>query len=305
MLEKTLESPLDCKETQPVNPKGNQSWIFIGRTMLKLKLQHFGPGAKNQLIEKDPDAGKDWRQEEQGMTEDEMVGWYHQLDGHEFEQALGVGDGQGGLVCCSPWGCKELDTTEQLNWTELTWDRGKGMNKVPEAEKWKADSGQWVHKVWWRLENLREVVGQQATARRLPGLRRLWNHGPSPWLMGALWDTGLELCLGKTDLVTMWRLGWRSGKGASPSSLLPWHFVHNRTCLYVLPTRDWALKGRPEYHPSLAACANSWYSQAQNIIQLKGRGQGVCMLGLLLLLMKITSFCSQFEEPLSTFIEGF
>ena len=87
--------------------------------MLKLKLQYFGHMMwRTDSLEKDPDAGKNWRQEEKGMTEDEMVGWHHWLDGHEFEQALGVGDGQGGLVCCSPWGRKELDTTEQLNWTE-------------------------------------------------------------------------------------------------------------------------------------------------------------------------------------------
>ena len=121
VLEKTLESPLDCKEIQPVNPKGNQSWIVIGSTDDKAEAPVLWPAdAKNWLIGKDPDAGKDWRQEQKGMTEDEMVGWHHWLDGHEFEQALGVGDGQGGLVCCSPWGCKESDTTEWLSWTELS-----------------------------------------------------------------------------------------------------------------------------------------------------------------------------------------
>ena len=116
-----LLSPLDCKEIQPVNPKGNQSWIFIGRTYAAVEAPIvWPPDAKNWFIGKDPDAGKDWRQEEKGMTEDEMVGWHHWLDGHEFEQALGVGDRQGSLVCCSPWGCKELDMTEGLNWTELT-----------------------------------------------------------------------------------------------------------------------------------------------------------------------------------------
>ena len=119
-LEKTLESPLDCKETQPVNPKGNKSWIFTGRTDAKAEAPIlWPPDAKNWLTEKDPDSGKDRSQEEEGMTEDEMVGWYHWLDGHEFEQALGVGDGQGSLVCCSPWGHKESDTTERLNWTQL------------------------------------------------------------------------------------------------------------------------------------------------------------------------------------------
>ena len=118
VLEKTLESSLDCKEILPVKPKGNQSWIFIGRTDAEAETLIFWPPyAKNWLTWKDPDAEKDWRQEK-GMTEDEMVGWHHQLNGHEFEQALGAGDGQGSLVCCSPWGCKELDTTEwQLNWT--------------------------------------------------------------------------------------------------------------------------------------------------------------------------------------------
>ena len=119
VLDKTLESPLNCKEIQPVHPKGNQSWIFIGRTDAEGEAAIlWPPDVKNWLLGKDPDAGKNWRQEEKGMTEDEMVGWHHWLDGHEFEQALGVGDGQGGLVCCSLWGCKELDTTEQLNWTE-------------------------------------------------------------------------------------------------------------------------------------------------------------------------------------------
>ena len=94
VLEKTLESPLDCKEIKPVHPKGNQSWIFIGRINAEAEAPIFwSPDAQNWLIRKDPEAGKDWRQEEKGMTEDEMVGWHHQLDGHEFEQALGVGDG--------------------------------------------------------------------------------------------------------------------------------------------------------------------------------------------------------------------
>ena len=119
VLEKTLKSPLDCKEIQPVNPKGNQSWIFIGRTDAEAETPIlWPPDAKNWLTGKDPDAGKDWRQEEKGTTEDEMVGWHHRLDGHEFEQAPGVGVGQGNLECCSPWGHKESDTTERLNWTE-------------------------------------------------------------------------------------------------------------------------------------------------------------------------------------------
>ena len=100
VLEKTLESALDCKEIKPVNPKGNQPWIFPGRTEAEAPVL-WPPDLKNWLIRKDPDPGKDW--------EDEMIGWHHWLDGHEFEQALGVGDGQGSLACYSPWGCKELD----------------------------------------------------------------------------------------------------------------------------------------------------------------------------------------------------
>ena len=115
MLE-NLEIPLDCKEIQPVHPKGDQSWVFTGGTDLKLKLQYFGHlmGRADSFL-KDPDAGKDSRQEEKGTTEDEMVGWNHRLNGHEFGWTPGVGDGQGGLACCGPWGCKESDMTEQLN----------------------------------------------------------------------------------------------------------------------------------------------------------------------------------------------
>ena len=116
VLEKTLESPLDCKEIQPVHPKGDQSWVFIGRIDAEAETPIlWPPDAKSWLIWKDPDAGKDWGQEEKGMTGDEMAGWHHRLDGHEFGWTPGVGDGQGGLACCR----KESDTTERLNWTEL------------------------------------------------------------------------------------------------------------------------------------------------------------------------------------------
>ena len=119
VLEKTLESPLDCKEIQPVDPRGNQSWIFIGRTDAEAETPIlWPPDVKSWLIGKDPDAGKDWGQEEKGTTEDKMVGWHQQINGHEFQQAPGVGGGQGSLACCSPWGHKELDTTEWQNWSE-------------------------------------------------------------------------------------------------------------------------------------------------------------------------------------------
>ena len=123
VLEKTLESPwFDCKEIKPVNSKVNQSWIFIGRTDAEAETSILWLlDANNWLIRKDPDAGKDWRQEEKGTTEDEMVGWHHGLNGYGFVWTLGVGDGQGGLACCSPWGSKELSKTEQLNWTELIY----------------------------------------------------------------------------------------------------------------------------------------------------------------------------------------
>ena len=148
VLEKTLQSPLDCKEIHPVNPKGNQSWIFIERSDAEAASPIFLPPDANWLIEKDPDPGKDWRQEEKVMTENEMVGWHHRLDGHEFEQASGVGDGQGRLACCNPWGHKKSDTTEWLNWTggglanqapglttfQVLQDKTNGINRKPDLQ---------------------------------------------------------------------------------------------------------------------------------------------------------------------------
>ena len=121
-LEKTLESPLDCKEIQAVHSKGDQSWVFFGRNDAKAETPIFWPPhVKSWLIGKDSDAGRDCGQEEKGMTEDEMAGWHHRFDGRESEWTLGVGDGQGGPECCDSWGCKESNTTERLNWTELNW----------------------------------------------------------------------------------------------------------------------------------------------------------------------------------------
>ena len=118
VLEKSLESLLDCKKIQPVHPKGNQSWIFIGRTDAEAKSPIlWPPDVRNWLL----DAGKDWRQEEKGTAEDEMVGWHHQLGGCEFKQALRVGDGQRSLACCSPWVLKESYMSEWLNWTDITY----------------------------------------------------------------------------------------------------------------------------------------------------------------------------------------
>ena len=114
VLEKTLESPLDCKEIKPVNPQGNKSWIFIGRTDAEAETPILWPPDSKNFLEKTLMLGR-LKVEEKG-TEDEIVAWHHRLDGHEFEKAPGVGEGQGGLVCCSPWGCKESDMTEWLNW---------------------------------------------------------------------------------------------------------------------------------------------------------------------------------------------
>ena len=122
VLEKILESPLDCKKIQSVHSERDQSWVFFERTDTEVETPIlWPPHAKSWLIGKDSDAGRDWGQEEKWTTEDEMAGWHHWLDGSEFEWTLGVGDGHGGLACCSSWGRKESDTTERLNWTELNW----------------------------------------------------------------------------------------------------------------------------------------------------------------------------------------
>ena len=146
VLEKTLESPLDSKEIQPVHPKRDQSWVFIARTDVEAETSIlWPPNAKSWLIGKDPDAGKDWGQEEKGMTEDEMVGLHHWLDGHGFEWTPEVGDGQGGLACCSSWGLKESDMTEQLNWTDIGWKVVSQRRKL------------WCH-VWQERERMVENV---------------------------------------------------------------------------------------------------------------------------------------------------
>ena len=120
-----LLSPLDCKEVQPVHPKGDQSWVFIGRIDAEAETPVlWPPHVKSWLIGKDPDAGRDWGQEEKGTTEDEMAGWHHWLNGLEFEWTLGVGDGQGGLACCGSWGRRvRHDWVTELNWTEHVNDK--------------------------------------------------------------------------------------------------------------------------------------------------------------------------------------
>ena len=131
VLEKTLESPMDCKEIQPVHSEGDKSWVFIGRTDAEAETPIlWPPHEKSWLIGKDPDAGKDWGQEEKGTTEGEMAVWHHWLNAHEFGWTPGVGDGQGGLACCDSWGHKESDTTEQLKWTELNWSNLRQISKI-------------------------------------------------------------------------------------------------------------------------------------------------------------------------------
>ena len=117
-----LESPLDCKEIQPVHSEGDQPWVFLGRNDAKAETPVlWPPHAKSWLIGKDSDAVRDWGQEEKGATEDEMAGWHHWFNRCEFEWTPGIGDGQEGLACCNSRGHKELGTTEWLNWTELNW----------------------------------------------------------------------------------------------------------------------------------------------------------------------------------------
>ena len=151
VLEKTLDSPLDCKEIKLVNPKTNHPWIFIGRTDVEAEAPIlWPPDTKNWLIGKDPDAGRDWRWEEKGTTEAEMVGWHHWHNGCEFEQTPGGGDGQGDLVWCSPWGCKELDTTKWLNWTKALYYLFKSIISVnPHGNPMKKIVLLFLFNRWW------------------------------------------------------------------------------------------------------------------------------------------------------------
>ena len=191
MWEKTLESPLDNKEIKPVNPKGNQSWIFIESTDAEAPIL-WPPAMKSWLFGKDPDAGKDWSQEEKGMTEGEMVGWHRWLNGHEFERAPEIGDGQGGLACCSPWGHKELDVAGRLNWADVSLvpclHVGLSLHKVSSS---KQDQGfctvflsvvvvpvlafhvasdiWWSGMVHWRFARIKAGEGRKATPRSSEG----------------------------------------------------------------------------------------------------------------------------------------
>ena len=163
VMEKTLESPLDCKEIQPVHSKGDQPWVFFGNNDAEAETPVlWPPHMKSWLIGKDSDAGRDCGQEEKGTTEDEMAGWHH-----EFGWTLGVGDGQGGLACCNSWDCKESDTTEWLNWTEPNLCQVQGLSshlrylvlccsEIPCKLSWKV-----------RQTHLNQWVGQTALYRAI------------------------------------------------------------------------------------------------------------------------------------------
>ena len=180
VLEKTLESPLDCKEIQPVHPK-DQSWLFIGRTDAEAETPMlWPPDAKSWLIWKDCDTGKDWGQEEKGMTEDEMVGWHHQLSGHEFGWTPGIGYGQWGLACCDSWGHKELDMTEQLKLTELNIIPTLGLNQLSPDEAPSVNRpGQWVNP---QLTNLQLQLILHTPSHVLLFQRTGWSFKRNSWL---------------------------------------------------------------------------------------------------------------------------
>ena len=157
---------MDSKEIQPVHPKGDQSWVFIGRTDVEAETPVLWPlDVINWLIWIDPDARKDWRQEERGTAEDEMVGWHHRLNRHEFEKIPGVGDGQGGLVCYSPWGCKESDTTEWVNWMK--------------------EGGKWIFSE--QYSNYQGLPGDTTGKEPASQCRRHKRLGFDPWVRKITW----------------------------------------------------------------------------------------------------------------------
>ena len=178
MLQKTLESPLDCKEIKPVNPKGNQSWIFIARTNAEAEAPVlWPPDATSWLLRKDPDAGKDWRWEEKVSTKDEMVGRHHWLDEFEFEQALGIVHGQRGLTGCSPWGHKELNTTEGLNWNlKLKTDGEKLRQEIDGAQ---AEQLEFVSQ-GCKLQNSRSGWGAKPCPEKRPHIPHSQSQGDHP-----------------------------------------------------------------------------------------------------------------------------
>ena len=194
VLEKTLESPLDCKEIQQVNPKGNQSWLFSGRSDAETEAPIlWPPDAKNWLIGKDPDAGKDWGQEEKGTTEDEMIRWHHRINGHEFEEVLGVGDEQEGVVCCSPWVGRvrhEWATEQQQNQQWINQDGvppgtaiGEWVSWLPKSHVGSRITGKGLVSGWWAVC----VCGVLSGLPKPPGL-------PSSLLPVRMWVWSQLVC---------------------------------------------------------------------------------------------------------------
>ena len=194
VLEKTLESPLDCKEIQPVHSEGDQPWDFFGRNDAKAETPVlWTPHGKSWLIGKDFDAGRDWRQEEKGTTEDEMAGWHHWLDGRESEWTPGVGDGQGGLACCYSWGRKESDTTERLNWTEL---KSKPTPRPITQWSCQKDMLEWKPEMIWILRGFLTLA--------------LWFLAQILSFPTALWDTLSMPLLGDHVLEDSWNMEWKN-----------------------------------------------------------------------------------------------
>ena len=193
VLEKTLESPLHCKEIQPVHPKGDQSWVFTGRTDARAETPIlWPPQVKSWFIGKDPDAGRNWGQEENGMIKDEVAGWHPWLDGHEFEQAPGVGDGQGGLVCCNSWGRKAC--TRLSGWTELNWTEWLVNAYMLNLEKWY---------LWTYLQTINRHTDREQT----------YGHQEGKW-----WGVGCIRKLGLTNTQFYISNGWMA-------SLTRWTWV--------------------------------------------------------------------------------
>ena len=179
------ESHVDRKEIKSVNTKGNQPWIFTGRTGTGSETPIlWPPDSKEWLIRKNPNAGKDWRQEEKGTTEDEMAGWHHRLEGHEFEQAPGDGNGQGGLACCGPWGCKELDTTERLSTTTIHTHRTQDNHHNSREVYW-VKKFQTFHTAWFHFYDIFETTNDKTTEleNRFAVARALgpWGGGGGRW----------------------------------------------------------------------------------------------------------------------------
>ena len=201
VLEKTLDGPLDCKEIKPVNPKGNQSWIFIGRTDAKAEAPIvWPPDSKSWLTGKDPDAGKDWRQGEKDMTEDAMVGWHHWLNGHRFEPTLGDSEGQGGLECCSPWGHKSW--TQLSNWTTAATKllHGAGIKLLLKAS-WELCLGFCLlgcmtesHPPLPAFGTLWSIPKQLTFYLKLAALSAIITGNPSAWISILKQSTALSTC---------------------------------------------------------------------------------------------------------------